>query len=557
MKLQITDLGFGPYVHDDASPRFPVYTRGNAGEVYPEVVFPLTISLQRTVDLDAFKNALITGGGVDEKDFDPDFDFAVAAAIFSGYTYLNLSLTRILGVRAPGVTTESLDAALLGSEGKSPPYVPHKDDKNPRRSLSMVRKTIKMLNTTSLPQLDADKRRVEAWRKIRPAAADATDDQLVDALRDGLLDVFELFEHHLVVSGDAAGSLLLLSNAVEKIMGEPSLALTMLTGIGEVESAEPARRMWDLSRLEKGSPEYDAAFAEFLVDHGPRGPNEWEMACPTWGTKPELAESLIDRLRSADEGQSPATRQARLDIEREEAIERVRAAAKPWQRSNFNKTLRAATLQSQGRERAKTTVVRLIHELRLAGDELGRRLAARAGSANPDDVFYVYWDELDDYRADPASFSERIAGRRATREALMARVPPFVFEGEMPPPTEWPLRSDLESTREVSGATLTGTAGGSGTATGIARVVTDPSQEADLGPGTILVAPHTDPSWTPLFLGVDGVVVDVGGQMSHAVIVARELGLPCVVAVDAATRRIPDGVSITVDGAAGTVTINE
>ena len=87
--------------------------------------------------------------------------------------------------------------------------------------------------------------------------------------------------------------------------------------------------------------------------------------------------------------------------------------------------------------------------------------------------------------------------------------------------------------------------------------MTDPSQEADLGPGTILVAPHTDPSWTPLFLGVDGVVVDVGGQMSHAVIVARELGLPCVVAVEAATRRIADGVSITIDGAAGTVTINE
>jgi pyruvate,water dikinase len=71
------------------------------------------------------------------------------------------------------------------------------------------------------------------------------------------------------------------------------------------------------------------------------------------------------------------------------------------------------------------------------------------------------------------------------------------------------------------------------------------------------VAPLTDPSWTPLFVPVEAVVVDVGGQMSHAVIVSRELGLPCIVAVTGATRSIPDGALVEVDGAAGTVTVVE
>jgi pyruvate,water dikinase len=86
-------------------------------------------------------------------------------------------------------------------------------------------------------------------------------------------------------------------------------------------------------------------------------------------------------------------------------------------------------------------------------------------------------------------------------------------------------------------------------------VVLDPARPGDLGPGDVLIAPITDPSWTPLFVPVEAVVVDVGGQMSHAVIVSREFGLPCVVSVVGATTSIPDGAQVEVDGAAGTVTV--
>ncbi len=93
--------------------------------------------------------------------------------------------------------------------------------------------------------------------------------------------------------------------------------------------------------------------------------------------------------------------------------------------------------------------------------------------------------------------------------------------------------------------------------TGTARVVTDPADPSALDPGDILVAPHTDPSWTPLFMTAGGVVVNVGGQTSHAVIVSRELGLPCVISATDATTTIPDGATIEIDGNTGTVTVVE
>jgi pyruvate,water dikinase len=92
-------------------------------------------------------------------------------------------------------------------------------------------------------------------------------------------------------------------------------------------------------------------------------------------------------------------------------------------------------------------------------------------------------------------------------------------------------------------------------ATGTVRVVRDPSDPSALGPGDVLVAPITDPAWTPLFLVAEAVVVDVGANLSHAAIVARELGIPGVMSVHRASERLADGTRVRVDGTAGTVTV--
>ncbi|MDT2005827.1 hypothetical protein FXW78_15650 [Rhodococcus opacus] len=136
--------------------------------------------------------------------------------------------------------------------------------------------------------------------------------------------------------------------------------------------------------------------------------------------------------------------------------------------------------------------------------------------------------------------------------------PPFVLQaGDISSPETWDQRTGPSAVPIANGGDiLTGIGACPGTATGVARVVLDPSEAEQLEPGEILVAPETDPGWTPLFTTCSGIVVNVGSPLSHAAIVSRELGIPAVLAVDQATRRIKTGTLLTVDGTSGTVTIH-
>jgi len=168
----------------------------------------------------------------------------------------------------------------------------------------------------------------------------------------------------------------------------------------------------------------------------------------------------------------------------------------------------------------------------------------------------VFDHELDGFLAQPAVLAPAIRQRSAAYRSLFDLDPPFVIGGAPPPLDQWSRRSRVTAP-ETPGTVLTGIPAGLGHARGRARVVFDPGAAGHLQPDDVLVAPLIDPAWTPLFVGASAVVVDVGAQLSHAVIVARELGVPCVVSVADATRRIPDGARVTVDGGRGTVTLDE
>ena len=169
--------------------------------------------------------------------------------------------------------------------------------------------------------------------------------------------------------------------------------------------------------------------------------------------------------------------------------------------------------------------------------------------------------ELGQYLEDPASLLGVIAERAELFRRYSAVEPRFFIRSQEEVPSLEDLEADAAS-RAVAqtagvGAVLRGDAGCSGVAQGRVRVVLDPSDAVDLEPGEVLVAPLTDPSWTPLFLPAAAVVVNVGALMSHAVIVSRELGIPCVVAVEGATQQLADGMLVEVDGTAGSVTVLE
>ncbi len=571
------DLGDGEYVSSRPSHRFPVYTRGNAGEVYPEVTTPLSYSLAFEAGEQAMRNAFIRTGLTRPGDFDEE-DTAVTSGVFGGYAYLNLSFNRVIATRMPGGRAEDVDRAYMGA-ADPPPHDPHPDDRSLRASLRGLRYLWRTVRIHDLPELEGDVRRVEIFTESLADPVTATDDELRDTLI-GFSEFFAgLFETHLVISGQAGVAVAGLARHCEQKFGDPGLANQLLGGIGEVESAAPSTALWDLGRMVRDDPlltaEFDAGvnglltrldaapgaeafltrFGDFLARYGSRGPNEWDTYFDTWETAPEMALALVDRMRTAEPDHEPALRSGELGGKRRELEARLGQRLRGPSRRLFHRLTTSSRVLSQGRERSKTTVIAAIHAVRLRALELDRRVTERSGGS-PRDMWFVTVDELDDYLTNPLGFADLIAERRRVREMLSALEPPFFFHGEIPPPREW-VRRDRTTRLVAAGTELEGLPGCPGLARGRARVVTDPSDPGSLGPGDVLVAPITDPSWTPLFVPAEAVVVDVGAVMSHAVIVSRELGIPCVVSVTDATRTIPDGALIEVDGDKGTVRIIE
>ena len=576
----MVDFGLGEYITQYPSKRYPIYTRGNAGEVWPEVAYPLTITLTRIVGEQASARAAINAGVISRKDIVEGP--SCFGGVFAGYMYLNLSFGRMIAIRTPGTTIEKSDATYYGSEQQAPEYTPHKDDKNTLARLKIIRYGWKMLNTSEIPSLASDRDLVTQWQQRLPALIQSSNQELVAALREIMEPAMHLFTSHLDITGQAGGAVQLLSTICEERLGDRSLALTLLGNLGDVDSAAPSFVLWELGRQVAQDPKLTKLFDEgtvglegrlrnsyhastfledfdrFLSEFGSRGPNEWETACETWGTDPISVLILIDRMRHADPAKSPTHRAEILGNKREQNLILARSQLKGLGLWLFNKAFHASILFSQARERSKTTIIDLIHIARLISRELAQRAALQRENGELIDMWFVLETELDEYIENPSAFEKKIKDRKHVRNQLSKRIPPFIFEGSLPDPSVWPLREEA-SPKEfpdlAAGDTLEGFGGCPGITEGIARIITYPSEPGSLGTGDILVAPLTDPSWTPLFVPAEAVVVDVGGQMSHAVIVSRELGMPCVVAVTDATQKIKDGSRIRVDGSSGVVTV--
>lgn len=575
-------MGIAPWVVGSRpSDRFPVWARGNVGEVFPNPVSPLTFTL---VMLDGaemgWRDAFDRLGAFGLEEFRPD-ELEVLG-VFGSYCYLNASIARIYGERAPGLSAQLIDDLYFGAQPGIPPYDPRPGDADPDRTVTLGETFARAMTASRLDDVEADRAMVDALRADRPDIGVVSAPELWQHARDLIGRHFRhLFGQHVYVSSLSAVPIAALHQLTAAV-GRPEAALALLSGLGDVDSAAPAAAVWQLGRQVRSSPRLTAAFdagvpgvlsrlagagpegaavvarfQAFLAEFGSRGPDEWEVGCDTWQTRPELALTALDRMRLAPDEADPAVRGAAMAAARRAARDEVAAAlaADPAAQARFLAAARAAAVLTAGRERTKANCVKLVHEARLCLMEVGRR-AVEAGHADrPGDVALLTADEVEAWLVDPAPWAMILRARRALEREYAARQEPFAFADEQPPPDQWPLRAELAVEAVQVDDVLIGCPGCSGEATGRARVVLDPGAPGDLQPGDVLVAPLTDPSWTPLFVPAAAVVVDAGATQSHAVIVSRELGIPCVPSVDHATRRIPDGALVRVDGTRGTVTI--
>jgi pyruvate,water dikinase len=190
---------------------------------------------------------------------------------------------------------------------------------------------------------------------------------------------------------------------------------------------------------------------------------------------------------------------------------------------------------------AVATVAAARRELALAGEEMVHRGSIK----NADDIFFLDFKEArEGIRG--RDLRELVVRRRQDYETELRRrhIPNVLLSDGTQP--------EIPSAPGGAAPEFAGTPASAGMVTGIARVIMDPVG-AHLEPGEILVAPSTDPGWTPLFLTAGGLVMEMGGANSHGAVVAREYGIPAVVGVPDATVRIRSGQRITVDGATGII----
>ncbi|HYY54286.1 MAG TPA: PEP/pyruvate-binding domain-containing protein [Candidatus Dormibacteraeota bacterium] len=419
----------------------------------------------------------------------------------------------------------------------------------------------------TLREIDADLRRAAA-------VAPATAAERIDAFERMFLDLPRRLFPKLV--GLVAAGALAYNLSVRLLRGRATTdeLRTILRALPHNPTTEMDLALWALARdaredrrsaaaVRDESPEalaerYRAVtlppwlqqhLVRFLERYGHRAIGEIDLGVPRWSEDPaHLLGAISNYLRLSDEAQSPDAQFARGARDAEAMVDTLLARVHGPRRLVARALLRRMRSLFGLREQPKFQIIRLFAIGRALLAPVGEELAQGGRIAAPDDIWFLTLPEI---RRGLAGEDQRatVEQRRGEyrRELARRRIPRLLLSDG----------TDVEALGAGAAAAgaLVGTAAAPGIASGSARVIHSP-QGARIDPGEILVAPSTDPGWTPLFLTAGGLVMEMGGMMSHGAVVAREYGIPAVVGVAAATERIATGRRITVDGSAGTVSLD-
>jgi len=308
----------------------------------------------------------------------------------------------------------------------------------------------------------------------------------------------------------------------------------------------------ELPRLAGGREARDAIRA-WLDKYGMRGVGEIDITRPRWSERPTLLLPMIlGHIRSFGPGEAERRFERGLQaaqVKEQELLERLRALPDGDRKAEEAQRMidRVRTFAGY-REYPKYGMISRYFVYKQALMAEAERLVQARVLREKEDIFYLRFEELRDVVRTNQVDQQLIHQHKEAFRSYQALTPPRVLTSEGEAVAGSYRRDDFPD------GALVGLPVSAGTVEGRARVVLDMA-EADLEPGDILVTAYTDPSWTPLFVAIQGLVTEVGGLMTHGAVIAREYGLPAVVGVEHATRRIQDGQRIRVHGTEGYVEI--
>lgn len=515
-------------------PAYPEFSAANLSEAFPGPMTALSLDVSHDC-LGSNAAGMVDFLGLKDPEL-AHVQSRFAVCVFGHRFYTSVSAIRLMAEAMPGADPDEMEAQFLGQR---PPAAAG----GAGMGLADVPATLGLLGRVGpkIAGLPGEIKRSEARaREVPRDDTDVADVASVDLatmiirLHDQLMDSWwAAVTTNLAAAGTQNAAMKMFDGVDES---------SFVGGLDDIESAGVLRGVDDCAAIVRGQPDLlhtitEEPAAEFLAtirghwpglahrfrvlldQYGHRGRGETELANPSFRDDPTM---LIEAIAAAA-GQPRRPRPV------------PQLPSNPVARRMVKQTNRWL----QRRERARDAVIRVTHGLRLAVREHGRRMAEAGNLEDPVDVFHLTLDEL----FEAGDRRDLVVARRTERERLAALRLPIRFSGSWAP---------LDA-RQASGGPvrLEGLGASAGVARGLARVVREPSDRLETG--EVLVAHVTDIGWTPLFAGASAVVTDIGGALSHAAVVAREYGIPCVVSTQEATAVLHTGQLIEVDGAAGTV----
>jgi len=509
------------------------WTRVNVGEAFPGVPTPLTWTWAGPASDAGVTRGWVRMGVFPRSQSRPSPDVAERfVAISHGRALLNLDRLRSIGDRIPGNSGDKVEEALFLSDqvsGTSRPV---------RRRYPFVATKLPVAVVRARRSLLASVPATEAWwgESVRRVADDGAGARPL--LVESAQRYSDLAMHQAQTTVAGQGLFEALAALCRRADLPDAAAGTLAT---TTEHTPEVRTVEDLWRLAYGALTLEA----FLARHGYHAPVQGELAVPSWRVDPSPVQSLAATYRRHDRGEDPAAVQRRRRQERDRLartlLEGTPGAARPAVRG----LLAAVRAFVPLREVARLQFLQCYDVARAAATRLGNDLAAEGAVEVPDDVFYLSRQELVSEGLPPAAV---VGKRRERREHYAVHEVPVRFTGV---PELRPITPPEASSR------LEGIAGSAGVAEGRARVVAGPEDPNGLQDGEVLVAETTNPSYASFFLVASAVVVDIGGLLSHAAIVAREMGIPCVINTRHARQTIRTGDLVRVDGDRGVVEVLE
>ena len=597
-----------------ATTPYDIWTRTNVGEVFPNVVTPLTWSvygmLADRLLADEARLAFIP------RDLFGDGLPPLLFTAIGGRLWYNAGLTHYVATERFGLPSWFYSLSLGGPREGERLHLPERRLRPlrvARAAPGILREQRRTRASVARFERDAVAMRAEV-RRLRGEDLDGLDAAaLLERLERVTGRAYWPYMELLDGSGAALNAFGTLAWLCERWCGDVAIANDLVTGLANLLTAQASVSLWAVAqevhanpaarRIVESAPPVELrdrlradpaaasvadAFARFLDDFGHRAADEFELSVPRWAEDPAFIQATLRTYLDATPAMDPSAhlrRQRQVWLAAERRARRLMSRDRlsrvvPWRWAVFRAVLKQARRYLPMRENPKHHFLLYISEIRRTALALGARLHSAGAIEQPADIFFLMRPEIERAaRGREADLRPVVAAHRRLHHRFLAWDPPEVIHGDQRhaveqalvagPSEPWAVaaseaRASPASHEDVltdaaprpaadGRGRLSGIAASAGVVTARARVARTPEEGTELEPGEVLVAPFTDPGWTPLFTVAGAIVMDLGGLLSHGAIVAREYGIPAVVNTRTATTTLRSGQVVTVNGTIGEV----